>query len=61
MIDMEDDEKIKLFDYLCNNWSYKSYNPKGDYYIISFTIKDENINELLDKYLNKNGVLSWKQ
>ena len=57
----KDDEKIILFDYLCNNWGAKAYNPKGYYYVISFTIKDENINQSLDKYLNKNGVLSWKQ
>ena len=53
---MENDEKIKLFDYLCNNWAYKSYNPKGDYYVISFTIKDENKNRLLEKYILEENI-----
>ena len=46
-----DDEKIKIFDYLCTNWVHRTYNPHGNFYIISFDIKDENINKSLDKYL----------
>jgi len=57
----KDSEKIKLFDYLCNHWATRAYNPKGYYYVISFTIDDASINKSIDKYLNKNGVLVWKQ
>lgn len=57
----KDSEKIKLFDYLCNHWAYRAYNPKGYYYNITFTIDNVHINHAIDKYLNKNGVLSWKQ
>ena len=50
------EEAIKLFYYLCKHWSYKTYNPKGNYYVIAFTI-DENINKLLDKYLHGKVIL----
>lgn len=49
----KDEEAVKLFYYLCKHCSYKTYNPKGNYYVITFTIYDENINKSLDEYLNK--------
>lgn len=44
-------DKITLFNYLCNNWGFTTYNPKGEYYVITFTIKDEDMKETLDKYV----------
>ena len=57
IIKNKDEEAVKLFYYLCKHWSYKTYNPKGNYYVITFTIDDENINKLLDKYLHDKVML----
>ena len=47
----KDSEAAELFYYLLKHFSYKSYNPKGNYYVISFTIDDENINDKLSEFL----------
>lgn len=54
---MSDNEKIKIFDYLVANWAYRTYNPKGNYYNITFTISDENMNVLLNKYLKGKSIM----
>lgn len=50
---MSDNEKIKIFDYLVDNWSHKAYNPKGNYYIVSFTIWDHDIYRAIEKNLKE--------
>ena len=55
-----DNEKIKLFDYLCNNWAHKAFNPMGNYAVISFTISDSNIDKLLDKYLKGERISMYE-
>ena len=47
----KDSEALELFYYLLNHFSYRSYNPKGNYCVVSFTIKDENINNKLSEFL----------
>ena len=54
-----DNEKIKIFDYLVANWAHKAYNPKGDYYVVSFTICDNNVYKALEKHL-QNVYISLK-
>ena len=49
----KDSEAVELFYYLLKNFSYKSYNPKGNYYVVAFTIYDENKNKQLDEFLHK--------
>ena len=44
-------EALELFYYLLDHFSYKTYNPKGNYYVISFTIYDKNINDKLSEFL----------
>lgn len=56
---MNDDEKIKIFDYLCANWAHRAYNPKGDYYVVSFTIRDNDMYKALEKHL-QNVCISLK-
>lgn len=46
-----DTEAVELFYYLLQHFDYKSYNPKGDYYVVAFTIDDKNKNRLLEKYI----------
>lgn len=49
----KDSEASELFYYLLKNFSYKSYNAKGNYYVVAFTIYDENKNKQLDEFLHK--------
>lgn len=49
----KDSEASELFYYLLKHFSYKSYNPKGNYYVVSFTIYDEDKNKQLDEFLHK--------
>ncbi len=49
----KDSEAVELFYYLLKHFSYKSYNPKGNYYVVAFTIYDENKNKQLDELLHK--------
>ena len=53
----KDSEAAELFYYLLNHFSYRSYNPKGNYCVVAFTICDESINKLLDKYLHDKVML----
>lgn len=47
----KDSEAAELFYYLLNHFTYRSYNPKGNYYVVAFTIYDENKNNQLSKFL----------
>lgn len=47
----KDSEAAELFYYLLKHFSYRSYNPKGNYWNVSFTIDDENKNKQLDEFL----------
>lgn len=49
----KDSEAAELFYYLLKHFSYRSYNPKGNYCVVAFTIYDENKNEQLTKFLHK--------
>ena len=44
-------EATELFYYLLKHFSYRSYNPKGKYWVVAFTIDDENRNNQLSKFL----------
>ena len=44
-------EVLELFYYLLKHFSYRSYNPKGKYCVVAFTIDDENINDKLSEFL----------
>ena len=48
---LKTNEAVELFYYLLKHFSYRSYNPKGNYYVISFTIDDKNINDKLSEFL----------
>ena len=56
----KDSEVVELFYYLLKHFNFKSYNPKGNYYVVAFTIDDENKNKQLDELLH-NKVIIWKQ
>lgn len=49
----KDSEAVELFYYLLKHFDFKSYNPKGNYYVVAFTIDDENKNKQLDELLYK--------
>ena len=50
----KDSEAAELFYYLLKHFSYRSYNPKGNYCVVAFTIDDENmIDNDLDNIINK--------
>lgn len=49
----KDSEAAELFYYLLKNFSYRSYNPKGKYWVVAFTIWDESENKQLDEFLHK--------
>lgn len=49
----KDSEAVELFYYLLKHFNFKSYNPKGNYYVVAFTIYDENKNNQLDELLHK--------
>ena len=44
-------EALEIFYYLLKHFSYRSYNPKGNYCVVAFTIDDENINNKLSEFL----------
>ena len=46
-------EVAELFYYLLKHFTYRSYNPKGNYWVVAFTIYDENKNKQLDEFLHK--------
>ena len=48
----KDKEAAELFYYLLKHCSYRSYNPKGNYYVVAFTICDESRNDKLSEYLD---------
>ena len=50
-------EALELFYYLMKHFSFRSYNPKGNYWVVSFTIDDENKNNQLSEFLHKNSIL----
>ena len=47
----KDSEAAELFYYLLKHFSYRSYNPKGNYCVVAFTIDDENRNNQLSEFL----------
>ena len=47
----KDSEAAELFYYLLKHFSYRSYNPKGNYCVVAFTIDDESINDKLSEFL----------
>lgn len=47
----KDSEAAELFYYLLKHFAYRSYNPKGNYWVVAFTIDDENKNNQLSKFL----------
>lgn len=47
----KDSEAAELFYYLLKHFSYRSYNPKGNYCVVAFTIYDERINDKLSEFL----------
>ena len=47
----KDSEAAELFYYLLKHFSYRSYNPKGNYCVVAFTICDESINDKLSEFL----------
>ena len=47
----KDSEAAELFYYLLKHFSYRSYNPKGNYCVVAFTIYDESINDKLSEFL----------
>ncbi len=47
------EDKLELFNYLIKHWCYKQYNAKGEYWIVSFDIDDEEIMTRLNKYLDR--------
>ena len=51
IIKNKDEEAVKLFYYLLKHFSYRSYNPKGNYCVVAFTICDESINDKLSEFL----------
>ena len=44
-------EVCEIFYYLLKHFSYRSYNPKGKYWVVAFTIDDENRNNQLSEFL----------
>ena len=51
IIKNKDEEAAELFYYLLKHFSYRSYNPKGNYCVVAFTICDESINDKLSEFL----------
>ena len=47
----KDSEAAELFYYLLKHFSYRSYNPKGNYFVVAFTICDESKNDKLSEFL----------
>ena len=47
----KDSEAAELFYYLLKHFSYRTYNPKGNYCVVAFTIDDESINDKLSEFL----------
>ena len=44
-------EALELFYYLLKHFSFRTYNPKGKYWVVAFTIDDEYINGKLSDFL----------
>lgn len=47
----KDSEAAELFYYLLKNFSWRTYNPKGNYFVVAFTIWDESENDKLSEFL----------
>ena len=47
----KDSEAVELFYYLIKHFNFRTYNPKGKYAVIAFTIDDEYVNEQLTKFI----------
>ena len=47
----KDSEALELFYYLMKHFNFRTYNPKGNYRVIAFTIDDEYVNEQLTKFI----------
>ena len=50
------EDKLNLINYLIHHWVFKSYNPKGNYWVVSFNIDDDEIMTRLNKYLRCIGA-----